>query len=86
MKRAKSQRHILAAVTAHRKISVSILSQEFENKKEFKRIIRMKAALLLIFSNSYQFTTVCKLFSNSHILDKKKKANGRLQLLSLNCC
>ena len=33
MKRAKSQRHILAAVTAHRKISVSILSQEFENKR-----------------------------------------------------
>ena len=47
MKRAKSQRHILAAVTIQRKISVSILSQEFENERilpsiGIKRIIRRK--------------------------------------------
>ena len=66
MKRAKSQRHILAAVTIQRKISVSILSQEFENERilpsiGIKRIIRRKQQSCLY----------------SQILDKKKIANGK---------
>ena len=36
-------------------------------------MIRKKAALLLIFSNSYEFTMVRGIFYNSQILDKKEK-------------
>ena len=59
-------------VTIQQKISVTIFfylknlrMREFFYLLEFKRIIRRKAALLLIFYNSYRFTTMRWEFSNS---------------------
>ena len=46
-------------------------------RQELKRIIRKKAAKLLIFSNSYQFTMMCRKFHNSLILDKKIIASSK---------